>query len=317
MTSRELKSILQPGDISDELSKVIIGSFIGITTMAYTKEGFITGQGPTNPNERKAWERTHQPYSIKIKDKWISYARLEPMTIPLGLAADWAEIDDFIEDGALSIEAISPIVFAISKNIINKTFMQGLSRAFNALSDPDRFGDDFIGGLAGSLIPSGVANIAGAIDPTIRKREGVVDIFKARTPGLSRELIPRRDLWGNELKRTELSPLLAAISPIKVRSVLIDKVEDEMSRLEIFSAPPNVKELRGLEISPKELDIYIVEAGQLAKKLLDNLVQRKGYDLMSDSSKESLIKKIIRYTRKAAGSRILVEKILKSREESR
>ena len=281
--------------------------------MIYAKEGLITGGGPIEPNARKAWERTHQPYSIRVGDKWISYARLEPMTIPLGLAADWAGISDFVEDGILSSEAVSSIIFSISKNVTNKTFMQGLSRAFNALSDPDRYGNVFIEGLIGSLIPAGVANIAGAIDPTIRKREGVIDALKSRV-GATADLIPRRDLWGRALKKTDLPPLLAAISPIRVRSITGDKVEEEMERMNINTAPPNIKELRGLELTPKELDNYIVESGELSKRLLDNILQGRGYDKLADPPKEELIRKVIRFSRRAAGSRLLIKKIRSSQE---
>lgn len=50
-------------------------------------------------------------------------------------------------------------------------------------------------------MPAGVAGVARAIDPVSRKRESVVEAIKARVPGMSQDLLPRQDIFGEPIDR--------------------------------------------------------------------------------------------------------------------
>jgi hypothetical protein len=39
--------------------------------------GLLTGAGPQNPTDRKVWLMEHQPYSIRVGDKWVRYDRYD------------------------------------------------------------------------------------------------------------------------------------------------------------------------------------------------------------------------------------------------
>jgi len=83
--------------------------------MYRTMSGDLTGRGPSDPQLRKEWLATHQPYSIKIGGNWYSYAKVEPLSIPLGLMADLHvvlhELDDKNTDVSDLMYAVPTAIF--------------------------------------------------------------------------------------------------------------------------------------------------------------------------------------------------------------
>lgn len=84
------------------LSKIGVSSSIAATTMALSSGMYgdgivITGYGPRKQKLRANWLETHEPYSIGVKREdggyeWISYARYDPLSGVLALAADSKEV---------------------------------------------------------------------------------------------------------------------------------------------------------------------------------------------------------------------------------
>lgn len=66
-----------------------------------------------------------QPYSVRIGDTWYSYARLEPLGLLLGIAADMKEnasnIDEAIADGKVKPAEVdkiaSMLTFSVAENL--------------------------------------------------------------------------------------------------------------------------------------------------------------------------------------------------------
>ena len=67
------------------------------------------------------------------------------------------------------------LVIATSKNVTSKTFLRGLSEAAMVMGDPDRRGERYIRQLAGTAIPSIVAQIARVQDPVLRDVRSIYD----------------------------------------------------------------------------------------------------------------------------------------------
>ena len=107
------------------------------------------------------------------------------------------------------------IVGSISQNFINKTFMRGLSDAMNAIHDPSRYGDRWVQSFGGTVVPSGVSQLARTIDPVLRKPENFIEKIKSRTPGLTSDIPPRRNTFGEIIKRWEGSFEERFLSPVK------------------------------------------------------------------------------------------------------
>src|SRR5207237_1044250 len=93
------------------------------------------------------------------------------------------------------------LLASVSRNLLNKTWLQGPSAIMQAVDDPDRYGESWLRSFVGSFVPTGAAQLARANDPYIRDVRTMIDAIKARVPGLSEEVPVKRDLWGNPLQR--------------------------------------------------------------------------------------------------------------------
>jgi hypothetical protein len=224
-------------DVPEELTRVVIGSAIAASVALGFRDGMITGGGPRDPLDRSKWLLDHQPYSLKIGNRWIQYGQLEPLGMTFGLVADAIEIFDHVEQEDFASKAATAFAVSIGKNLVNKTFMRGVSEAFAAVTDPERYGGRWVQGIAGTLVPGVVSQGAAALDPTFRRPQSIAEVFQQRiglggdavdsslipgvTQGAIRDAIngsalgraigleldavgPVRDIWGDPVSRQGL-----------------------------------------------------------------------------------------------------------------
>ena len=193
--------------------------------------------GPTDPRQRAALLQSGwQPYSVRVGDEWVSYARFDPFSTLFGAAADFTEIGRFAT-GKEADEFAANLGMAIAKNVTSKTWLSGLSDAFEVLTDPERYGKAYLQRLAGSMaVPSLVNQAAQASDPYMRNARSIVDAIKARVPVLSETVPMRRDVWGEPVERgTSLGPDIA--SPIFTKRISDDPVRQEICLLYTSPSP--------------------------------------------------------------------------------
>jgi hypothetical protein len=174
----------------------------------WAEQGLITGGGPADQRARDlmladGW----QPYSIRLGDRYYSYARLDPLSTTLGVAADMVDYTWHMTRGQQE-QSGALLVAAIMRNLANKTWLSGASDVMGVIDDPQRNLSSMVTRLAGSIaVPTGVNQLAQAIDPMERdtRGDGIVDSawrrIKSRIPGVSRSLPARLDAWGNEVRR--------------------------------------------------------------------------------------------------------------------
>lgn len=298
-----LKDLLTKPELVDELAKPVLGSLIAVPVVSMAADGRITGGGIRNPERRSVMRAAGwQPYSIKIGDKYYSYARIEPISIIVGLAADYVELDGIIDKQ----DAASKIALAISQNLTNKTFMRGISDLIKAVSEPERYGERWVTSLSGTLIPTGVASIARVNDPVLRRPQGFVEALQARTPGLSQDISPMRDIWGEEIALPG-SAAQKLLSPVYISKISQDKATLEIDRLKMDVQTPRMR-LGKVELSKQELDFFIETAGKKAKILVDELINRGTYKNMTDFEREFEIDKAFSAARKEASDILGVPK---------
>jgi hypothetical protein len=242
---KKFQSEVARGGASEQLaySRMALGTAVMLAAGDLAFSGTITGQGPANPAERQTLMRTGwQPNSIKIGDRYFSYQRLDPVATLLGVAANMAEIvnnyDD--DDNDLPVhEAAIMFAASIAGNIVNKSYMSGISGLFEALSDPVRYSLGEANRFAASFVPTGIAEIARYNDPYMLETYNMLNAIRARIPGLSEKVPPRRDLWGRAMTyRSGLGKFYDAISPIYSRRENPEPIDMEMLRQEIYVAAP-------------------------------------------------------------------------------
>ena len=211
------------------LARVSLGTMtMGVMT-SFAIDGKLTGSGPNNADSRRALLLTGwQPYSIYHDGKYYSYKRTDPIGMFLGMAADVVDTMRYadVSDGTDLALATS---MALAKNLNDKTYMSGVADAIQALEDPDRYLEGYLKRLATSFIPytSLVGQIEKTGDPTIRVANTLMEKIKAKTPSLSEDLPPRRNLWGD--------PIVLGgawgwemVSPIYVSTDVNDPVANEI-----------------------------------------------------------------------------------------
>lgn len=212
-------------------ARVEVGWAIYSSAAALAVQGRITGRGPSDPDLNAQWRAAgNQPYSIKLPSgKQVSYRRVEPLASALGIVADaaesWGELSKE-EDGANLGYALAA---AFSASLTNKTFMTGLSDFFEAMSS----GNDWtvkntMQNFATSFTPNAMKQLN--TDPYLRESRTLVESFRARTPGLSDDLEPRRNLFGEKVMKAPVHvgqafwPFLTMTPPkgAKVAQELVD-----------------------------------------------------------------------------------------------
>lgn len=215
------------------LAQMALGSMTMATAVDAVMSGQITGRGPLDHGIRDAMTREGwQPYSFKVGDRWYSYNRLDPVGSLLGMAADATELmtnaqHEALEEGDTE-KLRAAVAASFASNITNKTYLSGLSSTFAALNEPQR-ADSWLQRAAGSVVPAGVAQIERLQDPVQREVYSMMNAIRARTPGLSKEMGPVRDLWGEPVRQDSgLGKPFDAFSPIYSKNTKHSPIDDEI-----------------------------------------------------------------------------------------
>lgn len=183
------------------IARISLGSLTMGTMASFAMEGRLTGAGPNNADARRALMLTGwQPYSIFHNGKYYSYKRTDPIGMFLGMAADVVDTIRWSTDTDGTDVALAATM-ALTKNLSDKTYMSGVSAAIQAMEDPDRYLESWLKRTAVSFVP--YTTLQGTIertnDPTLRVANTLLEKIQAKTPSLSKDLPPRRNLWGDPI----------------------------------------------------------------------------------------------------------------------
>lgn len=284
------------------VARMMLGTGFAAVMYEAAKEGKITGAVPPDPKKAKLlYADGWQPYSVKIGDSWVSYSRLDPLSTTIGVAADMATLPEGLSDRQ-SDDKATMLVASIMGNLASKTWLSGMSDFVEGLSDPGRHAGNWLERVAGSFaVPAGVAGAARAIDPVARRRESVGEAIHARVPGMSDELLPRRDVFGEAVALDSFGPDF--LSPFWQTKSRNDPVVAEMLRIDKGVSAPGKQYTDGgerLDYTPAEYDRYHEIAGRLTYNALLGLIASSDYDALDDAGKRKAAGKAISAARKSA-----------------
>lgn len=234
-----------------------MGDMVWISAITLASNGMITGGGPQDPAKRKLWfDAGHRPYSLKIGGEFISYQRLDPLSLPLSIMADYTEITGTMEKKDAAIEEIvSTVGLAVGKTMLDRTYLQGWGELFElmgSVDNPERAASIARRrGASFQPFSSLTRQIAAEVDPVLREQHTLLAAFKAQVPGLSATLPPRRSwLTGEEIKRPEFY-----MNPLTVEPFDPNPVAQELVDLGHAFQPPE-KTLGGVELSDEQYSRY-------------------------------------------------------------
>ncbi len=296
------KGELQGAQLSEELAKPLMGTMLATTVYQLAENGYITGGVPKSKAEREEKQNTGwQPYSVKIGDKYYSFARLEPLGSIMGMAAALSQIKNSSnEDEKFNIAY--GLMDAIKTNISDKVFMQGLTNLIQTLNDPGRYLSNVANTFVGSLVPAVGGGIARSTDDTVRDVRGPIDAAKVRMPGVSNIMPEKLTVWGEPIER----PGSAAgrfLSPMQISEAKGAPIERELVKLDIDIGYPSRK-IKDYELPQEQYWQMVKEAGTPAKKILNKLVTSNTWTTIDDDIKNKLIASVVGQFRDAARTKL-------------
>ncbi len=261
-----VKADIQAGGARKELAlaRIATGSAMMSITGLMAIKGQITGQGPANYNERRIKEATGwKPNSLLVGDTYYSLERADPIAQILLMSANIYEVVGQAEDDNTFFDLISAGAFTIAHSLSSKTFYNGLSELLSAYDSASRDPDNqqnavvkYVQRLAASTVPAIVAAEARRQDPTLRAANTLVEQFKRRLPGYSKDLPPRRNMFGEPIVlEGGLGPDF--MSPFYQSSKKYNDVATQMSMNEMATAMPG-KTIDGVELTTIQQDRYIM-----------------------------------------------------------
>ena len=290
--------------VVEDLARAITG--MGVMGVGYGlgKAGKMTGNYPTDPTERATWEAQNlQPNALKFGGTSYAMNAISPIGNLLGLGSGVNQLQTNTKP-----EAMPAALAALGgQTLINQTFLQGVSGALNALSDPARNASTWANSMAGSVIPSVIGAATRAVDPTLRQTNGMGESIQSRVPFASQGLLPKTNVFGED-RTYGTTPMERAgqfFNPFSPREINQSPVIDEINRLnqsgsQISLTHPNKNiSIQGFKIglTPEEFTRLEKQTGGAIKTMLNKSIQSPVYQGMSDYDKASVLNNIIKIIR--------------------
>jgi hypothetical protein len=286
------------------MAKMGLGTMVATVAFDMALDGHLTGSGPDGDKgaakralmRRSGW----QPYSVRVptgedKDgkpvyRYYAYNRMDPIGLQVGFAAEMAEFmrnKDGPKVDAEFEEIFAATALSAAQNVMDKAYMRGFSDLVDALKNPERKGESYFTRIGSSFVPTGVKEWAQYMDPVARQTHNMITALKARTPGLSKDLPPKKDFWGKEVSYSSgLGSGYDAFSPIYSKSTdKAEPVDREFYGLNYAPTHPGFFRLENKSISlrnmPEAKNRFIdlssaTPASELIRDNMDGLVTKKG-----------------------------------------
>lgn len=243
-TAGELAGDFGPVAQADAHGRFLTGAAFLLAGLLGTRAGILTGAGPQDPIDRRLWLQTHQPYSLRLGDKWVRYDRYDVLGGLLAIPATVSDATVYRRQD----RGVSELIFAgmgsLAQWFKDRAALRSASALLSLGDDPERDTASVLGRLGGSVlagfIPAFIqgtttqARSPGTIaDPYQRMRQSWSDYLIAATPGLSQTLPPVRNLFGEPVMRAAdtLGENLFPVTLAPATSFADDPELDELDRL--------------------------------------------------------------------------------------
>ena len=204
--------------------RLMLGSAVIFAASQHYLNGGITGNGPTDFQQRKVWEDAGWvPRSIKLGNVWVSYDSLEPFSNILATIADAGDNQRLMGDQYVE-RTLAAEGFILAKGIVSKTYLQGIQQLMDLFGNDPKKLEKIAAGLANNTLPlSSLRNEIGkVITPYQRElQSGFIDSIRNRnllTEQATTDPLPIKYdiLTGDPIKNwNPMTRMFNAISPIQ------------------------------------------------------------------------------------------------------
>ena len=251
---------------SDETAKAImrgreaIGWITATSAVGMALNDQITGNGPVDPQKRKIWLKSHQPNSIRVGDRWVSYASIEPLNVIFSAAADLTELASVGAFDAYN-KSFGQLAYTLAQATYNRSYFQGLGAAL-AFANPEelvkgdllaRTGLDAIN----AFIPFSGARrqLAKAVAPGLYEWRNSFDrALQTAVPGYVRiNGVEKIDIFTGESIQRDTGNPINNVLPFSITAKKDDPVVKALSDLGFdLTTDYTSKEMKGIEITAEQ-----------------------------------------------------------------
>lgn len=274
---------------------------------------------PTSEKERKQWELEGRiPNSIKIGGKWRNIGVLGPLGMVLIVGGHLREGMD--KTGSF-MGGLAQSAAGFGSALTEQSFLSGVNRAIDAIKDPNRSFNGFASSLAGSIVPTLVADIARGTDQYERRTDGMIERIQSRVPGARQGLEPKVDTLGKPIETPNFFEVLAdPTRPGNASAEANDPVVKELRRLMDADYPVTPTQLgptAGYESLTPEMNTYLWKlSGQAAKAEIERVMKGKQYSRYDDEQKSQVLDRAVQDAKTEARARA-VQKALAGLPEAK
>lgn len=291
----EMAKTLQQGKISTGI--ILGGAVVGLTL-----DGTMTGGGPTDPQKRALMMSSGwQPYSLKMGNYYVPYRKfLGPIGTLMAGVSDVTEVGHNLGEGDLA-NASKAAVFGLSEVVADESWFSGITNFVDAARNWDKpAGDRYFRNMATSFIPFsvGLSQIARLIDPYQRQVRDIADAARAKIPGESMELMPRRDIFGMPIaSRLMVSPSYVTQDPV---ADLLMKTGDASGK---YVRMPE-RQISGVKLNEQQYDEYSLLSGRLLHTALQAQIRSPGWNSIPVSQQAVVVDRIVKASRENAAIKV-------------
>lgn len=311
----EVRKAMRAGGAERDLAtaRMAIGSAIGWVSMGLAEKGIITGGEPFDtPTRELLREEGWQPYSIRVGDRYISYRRFDPISIPISIASDLATYDKYLTEREREAGAFI-LAQVLSRNVQDSFWLGSVADLFDMVDKPGDKLPGFFGSTLGSLlVPNIIAQPTASYDPVVRDQrpdrdikgleraaQTIINRVKARIPGQRQTLPPRLNPWGEPVRNDgRLGPDF--ISPLTQRHAKDDPVNQELLRtgLRIGQVGGHVTQ-DGVrrDLSPAERQEYQRLSGEYIRDDMAEAMAHPNWAGLSEEARREVVDEIKREAR--------------------
>jgi hypothetical protein len=264
-----------------------------------------------SPAERAQYQAEgKQDFSIKVNGRWRTIMWLGPTTPLVMLGAFLAKHGAAQKAGESPPEgaelAAEGAAFT-GKVLTEQAYLQNVKRMIDALSGGAGAGRALLSAVTPT--PTIVGQARTVLDPSQRVVGSQTDAAANATPGASRTLPERADVFGRPVPRRApgvrgvLETLLDPSHPMDDRS---SPAMRELDRLGVYAgtAPPKVRVgRRSIDRSPAERAQMQAEYGPVLLAALEQVVSDPSYLSAPDEAKEKILRRVIGRIKTDAGAK--------------
>ena len=305
------------------IARAAVGTMMMGTLAMLVDTDSITG-APRNAQEAQYMRDQGVPErSINIGGQWIPYGRIEPLATTFGLVADakrlmqeYDERPKSQQDSEALEKALMGIGTAIKQNIMQKTFFEQFSTVLAGATEVQGSPvESAISGVLRSTIPTGVAQIARALDDKERQagQGGTIlsrmkERWMQRVPGLREQLPEEFGLYG---ARPEPTLTESFLSMKFVNEGDLAPAQKLAKDLNIEAIRPSA-DFKNLGITSEQVSQYRKLTSDLVRPELERLATNSRFTSLPEARQKAIAEQRIAKLRRQANKKFV--RVLKQQD---